>query len=211
MLSSALRHSSVAALGERARNGMDFERLEFLGDRVVGLIVADLLLARFPREPEGDIARRHAALVSRRTLAEIAVEIDLGRHLELTRGEAESGGREKPSVLADALEAVIGALYRDGGLSVASNFVGRAFATRLDGAGKPPRDPKTALQEWAQGRGLPLPTYRTIKVEGPAHEPLFEIEVRVDGHAPAVAQGASKRDAERAAAAALLDKLKARP
>jgi ribonuclease-3 len=210
LLKAALRHSSVAAGSGRVR-GDNFERFEFLGDRVLGLIVADLLLARFPREAEGDIARRHAALVSRRTLAEIAAEIDLGRHLRLTRGEDESGGRRKPSVLADALEAVIGALYRDAGLDAASRFVGQLFEARLNGAGKPPRDPKTTLQEWAQARGLPLPVYRTVKVEGPAHLPSFQIEVKVEGFDPVVAGGSSKRNAERAAATALIEALPKQP
>jgi ribonuclease III len=213
LLKAALRHSSVApgAGRARARTGDNFERFEFLGDRVVGLVVADLLLARYPREPEGDVARRHATLVSRRVLAEIAVEMDLGRYLRLTRGEEVSGGRDKPTVLADALEAVIGALYRDGGLDAASRLVSRLFETRLDGGGKPPRDPKTALQEWAQARGLPLPVYRTVKMEGPAHQPSFQIEVTVKGFDPVVAGGTSKRDAERAAAAALIEALPKQP
>ncbi len=210
LLKAALRHSSVAPGAGRGR-GDNFERFEFLGDRVVGLVVADMLLARFPREPEGDVARRHAALVSRRTLAEIATEIDLGRHLRLTRGEDESGGRRKPSVLADALEAVIGALYRDGGLAAAAGFIGKLFQARLDREGKPPRDPKTALQEWAQARGLPLPVYRTMKVEGPAHQPSFQIEVKVEGFDPVVAGGSSKRNAERAAATALIEALPKQP
>lgn len=205
LLQAALRHSSLAP-GTRTRQGGDhFERLEFLGDRVVGLIVADLLLARFPRESEGDLARRHAALVSRRTLAELAGEIGLGRQLHLTRGEDETGGRRKPTVLADSLEALIGAVYRDGGIEPAKAFVARLYDERLESAGKPPHDPKTALQEWAQARGLPLPAYRTVTTEGPAHLPSFQIEVRVEGFEPAIAGGRSKRDAERAAAAALLE------
>lgn len=205
LLSAALRHSSMA--GDGRGRPAQFDRLEFLGDRVVALVLADLLLERFPREPEGDLARRHAALVSRRTLAEIAAGIGLGRYLRLTRGEDESGGRTKPSVLADALEAVIGALYRDAGLAAAKALIVRLIGPRLDAAKEPPRDPKTALQEWAQGRGLPLPSYRTVRSEGPAHEPSFEIEVRVPGYEPATAGGSSKRDAERAAAAVLLSRI----
>ena len=206
LLHRALRHSSIST--GRGR-GADFERLEFLGDRVLGLVIADLLMARFPNEPEGDLARRHAVLVSRRTLADVAGEIDLGRYLRLTRGEDESGGRRKPSVLADALEAVIGAMYLDGGLPAAAQFIKKLYAPRVSGATKPPRDPKTALQEWAQGRGLPLPSYQTVKVEGPAHQPSFEVEVRVSGFEPVRAEGPSKRNAERAAAAALLERLAA--
>lgn len=205
LLQAALCHSSLALPIKARRGGDHFERLEFLGDRVVGLVVADLLLARFPREPEGDLARRHATLVSRRTLAEIADEIALGAQLRLTRGEDETGGRRKPTVLADSLEALIGALYRDGGLDVAKTFVTRLYGPRLDRADKPPRDPKTALQEWAQGRGLPLPAYRIVSTEGPAHKPSFQVEARVQGYDPMIAGGSSKRDAERAAAAMLLE------
>jgi ribonuclease-3 len=205
LLQAALRHSSIAPAKTAKRGGDHFERLEFLGDRVIGLVVADLLLTRFPGESEGDLASRHAALVSRRTLAEIADEIALGRQLRLTRGEDGTGGRSKPTVLADSLEALVGAVYRDGGLIPARAFVAKLYASRFDEAGKPPRDPKTALQEWAQARGLPLPTYRTLKTEGPAHQPSFEIEVRVEGFGPAIAGGTSKQNAERAAAAALLE------
>lgn len=208
LLKAALRHSSIATDAGRA-GGDDFERLEFLGDRVVGLVIADMLLARFPRETEGDLARRHAVLVSRRTLAEIAGAIELGDYLRLTRGEDESGGRRKPSVLADALEALIGAVYRDGGLEAAAKFIKRQFAGHLEAAAKPPRDPKTALQEWAQARGLPLPVYRMVKMEGPPHQPSFVVEVVVEGFNPAAAGGSSKRNAERAAAAALLQTLTA--
>jgi ribonuclease III len=205
LLHAALRHSSLAPAKTVKRGGDHFERLEFLGDRIVGLVVADLLLTRFPDESEGDLASRHAVFVSRRTLAEIADEMALGKQLRLTRGEDGTGGRSKPTVLADSLEALIGAVYRDGGLEPARRLVAKLYAARLDAAGKPPRDPKTALQEWAQARGLPLPTYRTVKTEGPAHQPSFEIEVRVAGFEPVVAGGTSKQNAERAAALALLE------
>ena len=204
LLQAALRHSSLAHEGKGRTAADHFERLEFLGDRVVGLAVADLLLARFPHESEGDLAKRHAALVSRTTLAAIAEEIALGPQLHLTRGEDETGGRSKPTVLADAIEALIGAIYRDGGLDPARAFVGRLFDARLDDAAQPPRDPKTALQEWAQGNGLPLPRYRIVSSEGPAHLPSFRVEVSVKGREPVIAEGASKQAAERAAAAALL-------
>ncbi len=185
-----------------------FERLEFLGDRVLGLVAADLLMARFPGEVEGDLARRHAVLVSRDSLAAIAIEMGLGAHLRLARGEEGSGGRRNPGVLADALEAVIGALYRDGGLEPARRFIAAKLSPLIDREAEPPRDPKTALQEWAQGRGLKLPAYRTVTATGPAHQPHFRIEVSVEGHAPEVGEGASKRAAERAAALRLLDSLK---
>lgn len=207
LLDAALRHSSMPAHAKRAHGDTDFERLEFLGDRVVGLVVAEVLEARFPSETEGDLARRHAALVSRRALADLAASIDLGTYLHLTRGEDESGGRRKPSVLADAFEALVGAMYRDGGFAAPQSFLTALIEPIVAMPSRPPRDPKTALQEWAQGRGLSLPTYRTVKTEGPAHAPKFEIEVRVDGHDPARAAGTSKRNAERAAAAVLLEQL----
>jgi ribonuclease-3 len=210
LLQAALRHSSLAPGAKTRKQGDHFERLEFLGDRVVGLAVADLLLTRFPRESEGDLARRHAALVSRDTLAELAEGIELGAQLHLTRGEAETGGRTKPTVLADALEALVGAIYRDGGLEPARAFVARLYEAKLEDSGRPPRDPKTALQEWAQGKGLPLPAYRMVRKEGPPHQPSFHVEVSVKGVEPVVAEGASKQAAERAAAAALLEAIEKR-
>jgi ribonuclease-3 len=204
LLQAALRHSSLAPGPHGKKKGDHFERLEFLGDRVVGLAVADLLLQRFPSESEGDLARRHASLVSRDTLASLAEQIALGTHLYLTRGEDGTGGRSKPTVLADALEALIGAIYRDGGLAPARDVVARLLESKLDESGRPPRDPKTSLQEWAQGEGRPLPTYRTVSSEGPPHQPRFKVEVSVQGEKPVTASGASKQAAERAAAASLL-------
>jgi ribonuclease III len=198
LLGRALTHPSLAQ-----PRGM-FERLEFLGDRVLGLVTADMLLTRFPGEAEGDLARRHAVLVSRDSLAAIAMALDLGAHLRLARGEEGSGGRKNPGVLADALEAVIGALYRDGGLDAARRFIAAQLTPVIERALTPPRDPKTALQEWAQGRGLKLPTYRTLEATGPAHQPHFRIEVAVEGFPPQSGEGASKRAAEREAAERLL-------
>jgi ribonuclease-3 len=210
LLREALTHRS-AVDRQRGRN-LDLrfgnERLEFLGDRVLPLAVADLLIGRFPDESEGELARRHAALVRAETLAEVARSIDLGAHLTLAESEEATGGREKPAILADACEAVIGALYRDGGLDAARSFVERYWVPRIEHDPKPPRDPKTALQEWAQGRGLPLPSYREVGREGPPHAPQFVMEVTVRGRAPAQGTGKTKREAERAAAIAMLDTLK---
>lgn len=210
LLAAALTHSSVGPAVRRKGAGA-FERLEFLGDRVLGLVVADLLLERFPRESEGDLARRHAALVQRDALAEVARRLDLGSHLRLSKSEADSGGRDNPAVLADAMEAVIAALFRDGGFQVAASFVRRAFLPLLEATLAPPRDPKTALQEWAQARGLPLPSYVMQSCSGPAHAPTFVVEVRVKDHAPATGEGTSKRLAERTAAAILLQRLTVAP
>lgn len=197
-LAEALTHPSVAG---RAAHG--YQRLEFLGDRVLGLVVADLLFRRYPDDDEGALSRRHAALVRADTLADVAEAIDLGAYLALSAGEASAGARGNRALLADACEAVIGALYVDGGLAAAAAFIERHWSARL-AADEPARDAKTALQEWAQGRGLPLPDYRTLSRTGPDHAPLFTVEARVEGLTPATAEGPSKRAAEQAAAALLL-------
>ncbi len=206
LLVRALTHPSAAT----RRGALDdsYERLEFLGDRVVGLIVADLLLACFPEEQEGALAVRHAELVRRETLAEIAGEIGLERYLRLAKGEEAAGERRNPALLANACEAVIGALYLDGGLGAAENFVAPLWRVRLEAAERPPQDAKTALQEWAQGRALGLPKYREVGREGPAHEPHFTLEVEVGGQEPARGEGRSKRLAEQAAAERLLARLR---
>ena len=206
LLIAALTHPSFPT-SARDRHAGAFERLEFLGDRVLGLVIADLLSERFPRENEGDLARRHGALVKRDALAEVARRIALGQFLRLSRSEEDSGGRDNPAVLADALEALIAALYRDGGFAVAARFVRRYFQPLLEAALTPPSDAKTTLQEWAQGRGLSLPDYRTLTSEGPAHRPWFIVEVGVAGLMPASGEGASKRVAEQKAAAALLRRI----
>ncbi|WP_231712612.1 ribonuclease III [Vineibacter terrae] len=210
LLREALTHRS-AIDRQRGRN-LDLqhgnERLEFLGDRVLSLAVADVLIRRFPLESEGELARRHAALVRAETLVEVARVIGLGAHLLLADSEEATGGREKPAILADACEAVIGAVYRDGGLEAARSFVERYWVPRIEHDPKPPRDPKTALQEWAQGRGLPLPSYREVGRDGPPHAPQFIMEVMVRGRTPAHGSGKTKREAERAAATAMLDALK---
>ena len=208
LLREALTHTSTDPQDRgRARHG--YERLEFLGDRVLGLVIAEWLLERFPAEAEGSLAKRHTALVRRETLAHVARGLDLGRYLILSPGEAESGGRENDGLLADACEAVIAALYLDGGLEAARRFIRSAFADSIDRHTRPPQDAKTALQEWAQARSLPLPHYATVSRSGPDHRPLFEVQVSIQGHPPATASGASKRIAERLAATRLFDRLQA--
>lgn len=201
VLLAALSHSS---LGGQAPAADGFDRLEFLGDRVIGLVVAEMLLAGYPKDGEGDIARRHARLVNRDSLARLARAVDLGRYLRLSAGEAQSGGRDNPAVLADAFEAVIAALYRDGGMTAARDFLVPQFAPLMAEVVVPPRDAKTALQEWAQARGLSLPIYRTLEMSGPAHRPRISVEVQIEGLPPQTAEGSSRRAAEQAAAAALL-------
>ena len=204
LLDEALTHASATKL-----RGRGYERLEFLGDRVLGLIVADILLDRFPKEREGDIAKRHALLVSRAALVHVARRIDLGAAIRLSKGEDEAGSRGNEAVLADAMEAVIAALYLDGGLEVARSFVIAKWGELVDADITPPRDAKTRLQEWAQARGLGLPVYKETEASGPAHAPRRIVEVSVNGHDPASGAGRSKREAEQAAAAVLLTKVDA--
>jgi ribonuclease-3 len=174
---------------------------------VLALIISDLLLARFPQEAEGALARRLSALVRRETLAEVAAGIELGEHLIFAKSEQEAGASANPALLANACEAVIGALYLDGGLAAARDFVLPLWTPLLEAEQIPPQDAKTALQEWAQGRGLALPEYREVRREGPPHEPVCTVEVSVIGQPPARGEGRSKRLAEQAAAARLLAEL----
>ena len=206
LLATAITHASA---GQGRADATDNERLEFLGDRVLGLVIADVLMKRFPRAPEGELGRRLTALVQRSALAEVARSIDLGEHLVLAAAHAASGARTNPKLLADACEAVIAALYLDGGLAAAAAFIARAWESQLGQVAALPPDPKTALQEWAQGRGKPLPLYRVVSAVGEAHSPLFEIEVEVEGQEPSRATGATKRAAEKAAATLLLQRLSA--
>lgn len=201
LLTQALTHASRAGSSERS-----YERMEFLGDRVLGCLVAELLYRRFPTENEGALGKRFAALVRRETLAEVAGPqgLDLGPHLGLSRGEEDSGGRDNPATLADACEAVIAALYLDGGLEAARQFVEPIWAPLLEADPTPPQDAKTRLQEWAQARGLPLPFYQETARSGPDHAPLFTLRVSLADGRSAEAEGRSKRMAEQAAAEALL-------
>ncbi len=204
LLQQALTHPSTFGAAAGRRHGASYERLEFLGDRVLGLVVADMLYRSFPGESEGPLARRLAELARKEAIARVAESIDLGRHLVLSRGEEDGGGRQNPSLLADACEAVIGALYLDGGLEAARVFIEREWQPLLEENTRPPKDAKTALQEWAQGSGLPLPSYRIVASEGPPHDPVFEVEVEVAGRPPVTGSGRSRRAAEQAAASALL-------
>jgi ribonuclease III len=204
LLTEALTHSSATG---RDRGRRSNERLEFLGDRVLGLVIADLLLARFPSEGEGDLSRRHAGLVRRETLAEVAGELGAARWLVVGRSEEEAGGRGNPALLANVVEALIGALYLDAGLGAAERFIRQHWLGRLQSMAVPPRDAKTALQEWAQSRGLGLPAYVVAAVAGPAHAPRFDVSVSLAGFPPGRAIAGSKRAAEQAAAEQLLERL----
>jgi len=201
MLDRAMTHRS-AAQGKAA--AWSNERLEFLGDRILGLVIVETLLERFPTAREGDLAPRLNALVSRDTCAIIGAEMGLGRFLLVDRAERAAGGVSKPTLLANASEAIIGAIYLDGGLKPAEKFILRHWAQMLKANEVRPRDPKSALQEMVQGEGLPAPSYRHDAREGPDHAPVFTATVHIQGREPATGTGASKQDAEREAARAML-------
>ena len=203
LLERALTHASVRA-GSASRK--DNERLEFLGDRVLGLVVSGRLFQALPDAREGELARRFNRIVCGAACAEVAREIDLGRFLILSESEAASGGRDKDTILADAMEAVLGAVFLDRGFKVADGVVERLWAKRMDGGRATPIDPKSALQEWAQGRGLPLPKYTVVSRKGPDHAPEFVAKVSIKGLEPETGDGASKRQAEQTAAATMLER-----
>lgn len=204
LLARALTHGSAVKRGQAHESN---ERLEFLGDRVLGLIVADMLYRALPHEAEGALSKRHAGLVRRETLADLAQALDLGPRLHLARAEEDNGGRSNPSLLADAFEAVLGAIYLDGGYAAADAVLRPLIGPRLHDMSAPPRDAKTRLQEWAQARGHELPLYETVGQDGPPHAPTFAVTVCVAPHRPATGQGSSKQQAQQAAARALLERL----
>jgi ribonuclease III len=197
----ALTHASARP---SLKPNEDNERLEFLGDRVLGLAVAELLTASFPEASEGELARRFNQLVRAETCAEVAQRWELGKLIVMSGGEAESGGRAKKTILANACEAVLGAIFIDGGYAAARDVVHRFWAAELSGLDLAAPDAKSILQEWAQGRHLPLPRYTEVSREGPDHKPRFTSEVQIDGVAPERGHGANKRAAEQAAALAML-------
>lgn len=199
LLDEALTHVSAPKA-----DGQSYQRLEFLGDRVLGLAIADLLYRTFPGAPEGELSRRLAELVRRESCAEIAIMWDVGPYLKLGAGEAHAGERRNQTILADVCEAIIGAAFLDGGYEAARNLVERAFQPLLEAPRRPLRDPKSALQEWAQGRGLPPPTYSIVEQTGPDHAPKFRVMVKVKGAETEFGLGTSKRIAEQAAARSLL-------
>jgi ribonuclease III len=202
LLASALTHIS-ALKGPRNRAG-SYQRLEFLGDHVLGLVISDMLFRSFPRADAGELSRRLADLVRKETCAEIALAIELGAAIKLGSSEVNAGARKRPAILADVCEALIGAAYLDGGYAAAAALVERLWQARMRAKSQPLRDPKTVLQEWAQGRGLPTPAYREVARSGPDHSPEFRVAVQLPHFAPAEGSGRSKRAAEQAAAAAML-------
>jgi len=200
-LKLALTHASARA---GSRPNEDNERLEFLGDRVLGLAVAELLADSFPNAREGELARWFNHLVRAETCAEIAQEWELGAFILMSGGEAGSGGRTKKTILANACEAVLGGIFADSGYEAAKAVVRRFWEPQLAALELAAPDAKSVLQEWAQGRRLPLPRYLDVAREGPDHAPRFTTEVQIDGVEPERGKGASKREAEQAAALAML-------
>ncbi len=202
----ALTHGSIATVTRP-----DNQRLEFLGDRVLGLVMAEALFQADGAATEGQLAPRYNALVKGETCAAIAREAGLGEVLKLGRSEMMSGGRRKDALLADAMEAVLAAVYLDAGFDVARKVVLRLWQSRLASIEDDPRDPKTSLQEWAQAHGMPPPAYDQTARSGPDHAPVFHITVRIADGRQAEAKGSgTKRSIEQAAAQALLDRLEGR-
>jgi len=202
-LTRALTHISALAGGSRAGS---YQRLEFLGDHVLGLVISAMLFEAFPKGDEGELSRRLADLVRRETCADVARAINLGEAVRLGTSESNSGGRTRTAILADVCEALIGAVYLDGGYDKATALVERLWGERMRATTRPLRDPKTMLQEWAQARGLPTPAYKEIERIGPHHSPEFRISVSLPEREPVEGRGRSKRVAEQAAAAAMLER-----
>lgn len=199
LFEKALTHSSVG--------GDSYERLEFLGDRVLGVVVARALYERYPDEPEGKLSRRYNALVARETCAEVGRALGLSPRIRLGRQAREDNASQSDNVIGDVLEALIGALLLDGGMEVAESFVLRAWGELLEGQGRAPQHPKSGLQELAAAKGCKPPEYALVSRTGPHHAPQFTVRVEVKGLGEATAQGSSKQEAETEAAAALLSQL----
>ena len=208
LLREALTHRSAAHSRSHQKGVGSNERLEFIGDRVLGLLIAEWLAERFPDEQEGGLGRRLGHLVSQPVLALVAEQIGLDVALEVSPGEARAGVKRQATVLADALEASLGAMFLDGGLDPVRRFIRRAFAEVMETQAAPPKDAKTGLQEWAQGRGLDLPRYLVASRAGPSHAPVFVVTVTVAGRTGTGSAG-SKRAAEQLAATDLLGQLSA--
>lgn len=195
------------ALTHGSANAANYERLEFLGDRILGLVIAEWLYERFPAEPEGKLSRRFNALVSGETCADVARAAGVPTHLVLGKQARDDGAADSDNVLGDVMEALIGALYREAGLEEARALVRRLWDERVDTQSAAPRHPKSALQEWAAANKRKPPEYALTDRSGPHHALRFTVTVAIKGTGEASATGASKQEAETAAAKALLDKL----
>jgi len=203
LLEQALTH--ISALSGTRNRAASYQRLEFLGDHVLGLVVSDMLFRAFPKADEGEMSRRLADLVRREACADVGRALALGETIRLGASEANAGGRSRTAILADVCEALIGAIFVDGGYPAAAAVIERLWGARMRTPARPLRDSKTALQEWAQARGLPTPAYREIERKGPDHNPEFRVMVELPNLRPAEGLGRSKRAAEQAAAAQMLN------
>jgi ribonuclease-3 len=201
----ALTHLSAPATSGSGRV-QSYQRLEFLGDRVLGLVVSEMLYEAFPDASEGDLSVRLAGLVRRETCAEVAESWDVGPYVVMGQGEARGGGRKKAAILADVCEALIGAVFLDAGFAGARALVRRFWEERMRADAAPIQDAKTFVQEWAQARALATPRYTEVERSGPAHLPRFVMQVELDGFEPERGEASSKRAAEQAAARAFLDR-----
>jgi ribonuclease III len=204
LLITAFTH--VSALKPQRKRADSYQRLEFLGDHVLGLIVSDMLYRAFPNADEGELSKRLAELVRKESCADVARSLGLADDIKLGAVGASAGARLRKSVLGDVCEAVIGAVYLDGGYAAAADFVMRNWTERMHKPRRPLRDPKTVLQEWAQGKGLPTPVYREVERTGPHHDPQFRVAVDLPGLAPAEGIGSSKRAAEKVAASVMIER-----
>ncbi|WP_316175176.1 ribonuclease III [Bradyrhizobium sp. SZCCHNRI1073] len=204
LLSTAFTH--VSALKSSKKRGDSYQRLEFLGDHVLGLIVSDMLYRSFPSADEGELSKRLADLVRKESCADVAKSLGLLDDIKLGAVGAGAGARLRKSVLGDVCEAVIGAIFLDGGYTAAAGFVERNWTERMHKPRRPLRDPKTVLQEWAQGKGLPTPVYREVERTGPHHDPQFRVAVDLPGLEPAEGIGGSKRAAEKVAASVMIER-----
>jgi ribonuclease-3 len=202
----ALLHAALTHVSASPQRPESYERLEFLGDRVLGLAVAHMLYESFPEVSEGDLSRRLAALVRKESCALVAEAWGVGPFIRLGEGEAQTGGRRKRAILGDVCEAIIGAVFLDAGAAAAEKVVRGAFGDMMRAAADDLRDAKTALQEWAQARKLAMPRYSVASRGGPDHAPSFEVAVEIEGFAPAHGAGGSKRVAEQAAAATFMSR-----
>lgn len=203
ILRQSLRHKSISYDGDGG-----YERMEFLGDRVLGFVISNLLYHAFPEEREGSLAKRFSALVRGETCCLVAQKIDLGQYVQMAKSEEEYGGRESESLLADCCEALIAAIFLDGGIEKAQKFILRYWTPFLNNQETLPEDPKTALQEWAQARSKNLPEYKIVNEEGPSHDKRFTMIVCLDGHQSSPFTDGSKKKAQRKAAKDLLKKLR---
>ena len=202
------------ALTHRSATGANNERLEFLGDAVLDLVISEVVFDARPAAPEGDLSKLRSSLVKDSTLAELASDLGIGAYLVLGSGEQKSGGHRRESILADALEAIFGAVYLDSGIETARQMIRNVFETRLEELpdAKDLRDPKTRLQEWLQSRGMPLPDYQLANVTGKAHKQRFEVSCSIIGVSePTRGEATTRRKAEQQAAARMLEALADEP